>query len=321
MKFGYWMVGLLVALAAVALGLWLPDWPGTACIAAGSAGLAALATACWFLAVRRLPRRIAELEAELEALAQREAALVAARKGEASPTDDTDARQAFAERLATIRQTLQATATLSDDLVRVVDQALNDMGVANGLARASGAKVIEGYELMQKANHEIGRLGSSLQRAQADLELLANQSAKINGLVASITQISEQTNLLALNAAIEAARAGDAGRGFAVVADEVRKLAEQARTASDQIGGIAANLTSTSQDAASAMRETDGVVAAGLKVASSAQAAMEEIQKGAQKRVEVVGQITAAIQKKREIGTQLITLLDQTRTICAPEAA
>ena len=319
MKTRYTITGILLAASLLAFGFWLGDTAGMAAAAAGAGGLGFLAAAHWLLAVRGLAGRIADLEGQLAASVHREAELRLAHEMAAAPPANPAADQDFLARLAAIQDLLQSSSTLSDQLVSVVDQALHDMGVANGLARASGAKVVEGYELMQKANHEIGRLGTSLQRAQADLDLLSSQSAKINGLVASITQISEQTNLLALNAAIEAARAGDAGRGFAVVADEVRKLAEQARTASEQIGGIAANLNSTSRDAAMAMRETDGVVAAGQTVAASAQAAMEEIQNGAKKRVEVVGQITAAIQKKREIGTQLVTLLDQTRQICLPQ--
>lgn len=321
MKNKYWVAGMLIAVSLTIWGLVFPSWLSAYLVVLGSAGTAGLATAFWFMAIRRLPHRIESLEAELLVRSEREADLLTTHDEHASHlVGAEEARQGFVERLASVRQTLQSTMSLSDELIRVVDQALNDMGIANGFARASGAKVVEGYELMQQANREISRLGSSLQRAQADLDLLSSQSAKINGLVASITQISEQTNLLALNAAIEAARAGDAGRGFAVVADEVRKLAEQARTASEQIGGIAAQLTATSRDAAIAMRETDGVVASGLAVASSAQAAMEEIQKGAHKRVEIVGQITAAIQKKREIGTQVASLLDQSREICMVDA-
>ena len=29
MKTGTWMAGILAAIASTALGLWLPDWPGT----------------------------------------------------------------------------------------------------------------------------------------------------------------------------------------------------------------------------------------------------------------------------------------------------
>jgi len=320
MIFGYWLAGILVTGSLVIVSWVIADWQNAVALAVGSVVSASFATAWWFVAVRRLPQRIASLETELRMSLGREASSQRADgERQVDIAHELEVRKDSDERLASVRHTLHSTIALSDELISVVDQALNDMGIANGFARASGTKVVEGYELMQKANHEIARLGSSLKRAQDDLDLLSNQSAKINGLVASITQISEQTNLLALNAAIEAARAGDAGRGFAVVADEVRKLAEQARTASEQIGGIAAQLNITSRDAASAMRDSDGVVASGMEVASNAQAAMEEIQNGAEKRVEIVGQITAAIQKKREIGVQIAYLLNQTHDICGAE--
>ena len=309
-----------MALVLLGLGIWLGGLAGLGmAVLAGVVASRGLLTDV-YSAEQAARQRCQQMADELQAGQAREAALHSENRILQEALQACQLTEPHGNVLAQVRDRLQVSRDLSDELIRVVDQALSDMGLANTLARASGAKVVEGYELMQQANHEITRLGGSLQRAQGDLVLLASQSAKINGLVASITQISEQTNLLALNAAIEAARAGDAGRGFAVVADEVRKLAEQARTASDQIGGIAANLNSTSMDAAAAMRETDTVVAAGLEVASRAQAAMAEIQQGAKRRVEVVGQITAAISQKREIGLSLAEQLAQLDDVCVAPA-
>ncbi|MFO1078609.1 MAG: methyl-accepting chemotaxis protein [Planctomycetota bacterium] len=68
------------------------------------------------------------------------------------------------------------------------------------------------------------------------LQVLDDNGAAIDEVLALIDSIAFETNLLALNAAVEATRAGDAGRGFAVVAQEVRSLATRTQRATADIG-------------------------------------------------------------------------------------
>ena len=302
---------LLTAALSIAAAT-LPPHLATPC-AATAALLAAVAGALHWRCVKSCAdnsrvaateSRLTKTQMEADMLRER---LQRAENTAASPSDDPQLRS----RLQQLEQATGDAARLTGDLGNLIAQVIADMGVANGLARASGEKVAAGHGLMIQARAEIVKLGATLQRAADDLATLNKQSARIGDIVGSITQISEQTNLLALNAAIEAARAGEAGRGFAVVADEVRKLAEQARTASTQIGQIAKDLHVTSQDAAEAVAATGQTVDSGLSVADRAQAAMAEVQSGAKRRVEVVTQVSDAIHRQHAICDEILSALSR----------
>ena len=304
-------VCLLTAALSIAAAT-LPPHLATPC-AATAALLAAVAGALHWRCVKSCAdnsrvaateSRLTKTQMEADMLRER---LQRAENTAASPSDDPQLRS----RLQQLEQATGNAARLTGDLGNLIAQVIADMGVANGLARASGEKVAAGHGLMIQARAEIVKLGATLQRAADDLATLNKQSARIGDIVGSITQISEQTNLLALNAAIEAARAGEAGRGFAVVADEVRKLAEQARTASTQIGQIAKDLHVTSQDAAEAVAAAGQTVDSGLSVADRAQAAMAEVQSGAKRRVEVVTQVSDAIHRQHAICDEILSALSR----------
>ncbi|MDY7097764.1 MAG: methyl-accepting chemotaxis protein [Pseudomonadota bacterium] len=121
---------------------------------------------------------------------------------------------------------------------------------------------------------------------------LEQSTREIGKLVALIQAISEQTKILALNARIEAARAGDAGLGFAVVSEEVGQLADQTETASRDIGKIVGSLTELIGSSIAQFRAIDTSIECVREISAEA---------------------ASAVNEQRATGSELESLIEETR--------
>lgn len=99
--------------------------------------------------------------------------------------------------------------------------------------RADASKTV-----LQSISQKIDTGNATLAHLDVTINNVHENAARMNEIVAIITDISDRINLLALNASIEAARAGDAGRGFAVVAEEVSRLADATAKSSNDIESL-----------------------------------------------------------------------------------
>jgi methyl-accepting chemotaxis protein len=163
----------------------------------------------------------------------------------------------------------QLGANLSD-LQKATQEGAEVAGQASESAQSGSATIartVSGIEAVREGSEQVA----------ARVTEMGERSLEIGRIVTTIQEIAGQTDLLALNAAIEAARAGDQGRGFAVVADEVRKLAEKSASASREIAALVALVQRSTQEAVKAAGISAARVDAGVKEASEAGAALEQI--------------------------------------------
>jgi len=181
-------------------------------------------------------------------------------------------------------------ATVITDQINQEQAVAEAANIAYGTSQQTDQSAQRGTAVVTQAVNVMRDLAKHMQTAGDGIEALNEQSLVIGTIVKTISGIAEQTNLLALNAAIEAARAGEQGRGFAVVADEVRQLASRTSQATDEIVLVVRQNQDMARNAVALM--TDGKLQAeqGLALAAEAGTVIVEIQDGAKKVVNAVGQ-------------------------------
>lgn len=131
------------------------------------------------------------------------------------------------------------------DGVDVVNQVIQR---AEALSKESLIQAAAGEAAVTIVQQKMGRLQEFVSESEQSMKKLHLLSQEIQGIVATVTEVTEQSNLLALNAAIESARAGEAGRGFAVVAEAMGDLALRAKQATLEVGRMMKRIQGTSED-------------------------------------------------------------------------
>jgi methyl-accepting chemotaxis protein len=176
---------------------------------------------------------------------------------------------------------------------------------ASALSTDSGKRAGEGGRIIHETTTEIQSIAATVDQSAKVITQLGAQSDKISSVVKVIKEIADQTNLLALNAAIEAARAGEQGRGFAVVADEVRQLAERTAKSTAEISDMIGAIQKSTEEAVSSMQGSVKTVEAGVKLAQSAEGAMQSIHDSASRVVQVVADMSVALSEQSAAATAI----------------
>ena len=183
-------------------------------------------------------------------------------------------------------------ATVITDQVNQELAVAEAADVAYNTSLGTDASARKATDVVTQSVSVMRGLEASMQEAAEGIQALDTQSRVIGSIIKTISDIAGQTNLLALNAAIEAARAGEQGRGFAVVADEVRQLASRTSTATEEIARVVQQNEQLAQAAVAIIDTSKRQAEQGLALADETGNVIVEIQDGAKRVVDVVGQFS-----------------------------
>ena len=156
-----------------------------------------------------------------------------------------------------------------------------------------------GAETIISTANKIKEISVLFDKAVKLVDELNIETQFISKIVNTINAIADQTNLLALNAAIEAARAGENGRGFAVVADEVRKLAEKTTNSTKEINKMIVDIQNKTNGVTTSIKDGLDAVEEGVNYANLAGESIEKIKLDAQKVVEVIKELSKAVEEDK----------------------
>jgi methyl-accepting chemotaxis protein len=179
--------------------------------------------------------------------------------------------------LQTQEQQTQQVAAAVEELSQSVNEVAAKSADATHASEESQIQAEDGGQIVSSTVIEMEGIAREVQGSAETINTLGEKSQMIGEIISVINDIADQTNLLALNAAIEAARAGEHGRGFAVVADEVRKLAERTTTATEEVSHSIRGIQSETAAAVELIEAGSQRVGNGVKLATQAGGALDNI--------------------------------------------
>jgi methyl-accepting chemotaxis protein len=217
-----------------------------------------------------------------------------------------------------IEEVSAVTHAITDSAV-TQDRKLTELnGSIKELARvieSTGTEVSEALAAIRMISQDARTGNEAIGTMSDSINTIFESSAKVNGIIQIINDISDRINLLSLNAAIEAARAGESGRGFAVVADEISKLADQTAASIKEIDRLIKTNDREIQAGASNINRAVDSVSAIISNIEIMNRRITTISDFMQRQLALYSSITGGADTVRQGSLQIRTSMDEQRTV------
>ena len=233
---------------------------------------------------------------------------LAATSAEIATTVEED-EKVLSQQMSAVTQTTSTMDELDASGRRTAEQA-ND--AAQG-ARKAAEEAEGGSERVESMLEQMGTLKDKVEAVGRQIQKLTEQTAQIETITDTVSDIAGQTNLLALNASVEAARAGEHGRGFNVVAQEIRKLAVQSKQSAENIGQLVNQVKKVTDTTVMAMEAGTRSVDNSVGIAREAGSAFEQARDAVDSISENTEQIALTAQQQSDAISQVLEAMHSLR--------
>jgi len=234
---------------------------------------------------------------------------LASTSAELATTVEED-EKVLAQQMSAVTETTSTMDELDASGRRTAEQAHDAAQAARKAADESDG----GSERVEAMLGHMESLKEKIEAVGHQIQKLTEQTAQIESITDTVTDIAGQTNLLALNASVEAARAGEHGRGFNVVAQEIRKLAVQSKQSAENIGQLVNQVKKATDTTVMAMeagtRSVDDTVEIGREAGSAFEQTRdsvltitentEQIALTSRQQSDAIGQVVEAMRSLRD---------------------
>lgn len=199
-----------------------------------------------------------------------------------------------ANAFADVAQSLAKDTTLQASAVEEVTVSVQGAS-ENSSSSAITAQQVK--EKMEQVNMDMICSNQSMNELLSVMNLIYEDSRKINGISKTIQDISFQTNLLSMNASVEAARAGEAGKGFSVIAGEIRELSQHCSKATASTSELIETTLKELEQGMTALKSAVAVIERSAAQTSEVNMLIGAISDAADEQMETMKQISNALEQ------------------------